>query len=115
MTDEARRFKQIRKDEKLTQVEMAEVLGLTQSAIHKYEGGDNFIPTKIWKKIHDKLFYNYEYLINGSGRKKLIDNKRENTLTNVQEINQKYEILSQKFEELNLKMNKIYRDFYSKD
>lgn len=112
-TDEARRFANIRKMEKLTQAELAEVLGVKQPAIHKYEIGDLFIPTSIWKKLHEKLQYNYEYLINGTGKKKIANDKRDNILSNLQELNQKYDILSQKYEDLNTKMIKITRDFYA--
>lgn len=94
---------------------MAEVLGLKQPSVHRYEIGDSFIPTTVWKKIHNKFNYSLEYLLNGQGKKKNTEPKKENLITDIKDIQQKYEILSHKYEDLNSKMNKLFRDYYSKD
>lgn len=111
ITDEARRIRLIRKENKLTQKDLGELLSKTQGTIQKYESGELFIPTEVYKVIHEKFKYTYEYLINGKAPKKTTP-KEESLIKNVNELTQKIDLLNEKFNELNKKMNKIYRDYY---
>lgn len=112
--DEAKRLRIIRKDNKLTQEELGEILGKGQPTIQKYESGTLYIPTEVYKTIHDKLFYNYEWLLSGTGTKKVIGKTKNDLITDVRNINDKYDMLLHNYTEINKKMNKIYRDFYNK-
>ncbi|MBQ7935501.1 MAG: helix-turn-helix transcriptional regulator [Clostridia bacterium] len=61
-----KRIRDLREDRDLTQKQMAEILGMSQTGYSKYETGENDIPTQILIKLAD--FYNtsVDYLLGRS-------------------------------------------------
>lgn len=51
-----KRIRDLREDKDLTQKQIAEILGMSQTGYSKYETGENDIPTQILIKLAD--FYN---------------------------------------------------------
>lgn len=51
-----RRLRDLREDRDLTQKQIAEMLGMSQTGYSKYETGENDIPTSVLIKLAD--FYN---------------------------------------------------------
>lgn len=77
-TDITKRFKQIRKDNNLTQKEMAELIGLSAPAVSAIEQGlytPNFDVMRIIKK---KFKIDYEFLIDGEDNKEIKNLRQEN-------------------------------------
>lgn len=110
----AKRLQVIRKNEKLTQEEFGKVIGKSQPNIQKYESGELYIPTSIYKILHEKLAYSYEWLLSGTGRKKIVEPKKSSLVSDLKEINERFELLYHNYETLNKKINKLYRDVYQK-
>jgi len=77
--DITKRFKQIRKDNNLTQKEMAEIIGLSAPAVSAIEQGlytPNFDVMRIIKK---KFKIDYEFLIDGEDREEIKNLRQENS------------------------------------
>ena len=64
-----RRIRGLREDHDLTQKQIAQVLGMSQTGYSKYETGENDIPTAILIKLADYYQTSTDYLL---GR---VDNK----------------------------------------
>lgn len=63
------RLKEFRKELRLTQLEIAEILGMSQTGYSKYETGDNDIPTDILIKLARYYNTNIDYLLGESNIK----------------------------------------------
>lgn len=77
-TDITKRFKQIRKENNLTQKEMAEIVGLSAPAVSAIEQGlytPNFDVMRIIKK---KFKIDYGFLIDGDGESEIKNLRQEN-------------------------------------
>lgn len=77
--DITKRFKQIRKDNKLTQKEMAKIIGLSAPAVSAIEQGlytPNFDVMRIIKK---KFKIDYEFLIDGECSDEIKNLRQENS------------------------------------
>lgn len=64
-----RRIRDLREDHDLTQKQIAEILGMSQTGYSKYETGENDVPTQILIKLAD--FYNttVDYLLGRTAEK----------------------------------------------
>ena len=58
-----RRIRDLREDRDLTQKQIADVLGMSQTGYSKYETGDNDIPTAILIKLADFYGTSTDYLL----------------------------------------------------
>ena len=58
-----RRIRNLREDRDLTQKQIAEVLGMSQTGYSKYETGENDIPTAILIKLADFYGTTTDYLL----------------------------------------------------
>ena len=58
-----RRIRELREDNDLTQREVAEMLGMSQTGYSKYETGTNDIPTAILIKLADFYNVSIDYLV----------------------------------------------------
>ena len=58
-----RRIRDLREDRDLTQKQIAEVLGMSQTGYSKYETGENDIPTAILIKLADFYGTTTDYLL----------------------------------------------------
>ena len=58
-----RRIRELREDRDLTQTQIAQMLGMTQTGYSKYETGENDIPTQILIKLADFYETSVDYLL----------------------------------------------------
>lgn len=63
------RLKKLRKENKLTQKDMAEKLGIHPNTISMYEKGNRNIPSSMIKKISDTFNVSTDYLLRGEEKK----------------------------------------------
>ena len=61
-----RRIRDLREDHDLTQKQIAEILGMSQTGYSKYETGENDIPTAILIKLADFYHTTTDYLLGRS-------------------------------------------------
>ncbi|MDQ7947674.1 MAG: helix-turn-helix transcriptional regulator [Pedobacter sp.] len=66
-TEEAIRLKAFRKFMKLSQVELAELLGVHQTMVYKYENSLGIIPIEVAKVLHDKFDMSYDWFYSNKG------------------------------------------------
>ena len=64
-----RRLRDLREDKDLSQREMAEILGMSQTGYSKYETGENDIPTAVLIKLADFYKTSIDYLLGRTDRK----------------------------------------------
>ncbi|EHQ24564.1 helix-turn-helix domain-containing protein [Mucilaginibacter paludis] len=72
VTDYAKRFKIFRKYKDLTQIQIADVLGVTQPAVQKWESGATDLSIEIIQKLRDKLNMSLEWFFTGKGTKEFV-------------------------------------------
>lgn len=59
-----RRIRELREDRDLTQKQVAQMLGMSQTGYSKYETGENDIPTQVLIKLADFYQTSIDYLLN---------------------------------------------------
>lgn len=64
-----RRIRDLREDRDLTQKQVAQVLGMSQTGYSKYETGENDIPTVVLIKLADFYQTTTDYLLGRTDRK----------------------------------------------
>lgn len=64
-----RRIRDLREDRDLTQKELAEILGMSQTGYSKYETGENDIPTHILIKLADLYKTSTDYILGRTDKK----------------------------------------------
>ena len=63
------RIRNLREDKDLTQKQMAEILGMSQTGYSKYETGENDIPTVVLIKLADFHQTTIDYLLGRTDKK----------------------------------------------
>lgn len=63
------RLRDLREDQDLTQKQVAEMLGMSQTGYSKYETGENDIPTQILLKLADFYGTTTDYLLGRNDKK----------------------------------------------
>ncbi|MEE0914082.1 MAG: helix-turn-helix transcriptional regulator [Ruminococcus sp.] len=58
-----KRIRDLREDKDLTQKQIAEILGMSQTGYSKYETGENDIPTQILIKLADFYQTSTDYIL----------------------------------------------------
>ena len=58
-----RRIRDLREDHDLTQTQVAQILGMSQTGYSKYETGENDIPTAVLLKLADFYHTSTDYLL----------------------------------------------------
>ena len=64
-----RHIRDLREDRDLTQKQLAEILGMSQTGYSKYETGENDIPTAILIKLADFYQTSTDYLLGRTDQK----------------------------------------------
>jgi len=64
-----RRIRDLREDQDLTQRELAEILGMSQTGYSKYETGENDVPTHILIKLADFYKTSTDYILERTDKK----------------------------------------------
>ena len=63
------RIRDLREDHDLTQKQIAQMLGMSQTGYSKYETGENDIPTLVLIKLADFYQTNTDYLLGRTDKK----------------------------------------------
>lgn len=63
------RIRDLREDKDLTQKQLAEILGMSQTGYSKYETGENDIPTHILIKLADFYGTTTDYILGRTAEK----------------------------------------------
>jgi len=63
------RIRDLREDRDLTQKQIAQILGMSQTGYSKYETGENDIPTAILIKLADFYHTSTDYLLGRTDKK----------------------------------------------
>ncbi len=63
------RIRILREDHDLTQKQVAQMLGMSQTGYSKYETGENDIPTAVLIKLADFYQTTIDYLLGRTGKK----------------------------------------------
>ena len=63
------RIRDLREDHDLTQKQVAQILGMSQTGYSKYESGENDIPTAVLIKLADLYKTTTDYLLGRSDKK----------------------------------------------
>ena len=58
-----KRIRELREDKDISQVKLAEILGMSQTGYSKYETGENDIPTHILIKLADFYETSIDYIL----------------------------------------------------
>ncbi len=64
-----RRIRDLRIDHDLTQKQLAQMLGMSQTGYSKYETGENDIPTSILIKLADLYHVSTDYILDRTDEK----------------------------------------------
>lgn len=79
------RLKELRKEKHLTQVQLAELMGLERSSIGKYEGNKGNLPSpEILQQLADFFDVSIDYLLGRTDIKKISGEKPEVTDEDIQ-------------------------------
>ena len=70
-----KRIRDLREDKDLSQTEMGNVLGMSQTGYSKYETGENDVPTNILLKLADFHNTSVDYILGRTNEKAPISNK----------------------------------------
>lgn len=71
-----RRIRDLREDRDLTQTQIAEMIGMSQTGYSKYETGENDIPTTILIKLARFYETSVDYLLGETDRKDRYPNSK---------------------------------------
>lgn len=112
ISEESKRFRAFRKFINVSQKDLANNLGISQSDVSKYENGEYQIPLEVIRKLNEVYQMNYEWFFNGVRpmQKPMKDSK--SLTTDIGQMKSDYEILIQKVKSLESMLKKIARDFY---
>jgi len=64
------RLRDLREDKDLSQKELAQILGMSQTGYSKYETGENDIPTQILMKLADFYHTSVDYILGRTNQTK---------------------------------------------
>ena len=64
-----KRIRDLREDKDITQAQLANILGMSQTGYSKYENGENDIPTQILIKLADFYGTTIDYILGRTDEK----------------------------------------------
>ena len=65
-----RRIRDLREDHDLTQKQVAQLLGMSQTGYSKYETGENDVPSAVWDKLAHFYDTSVDYLMGRTDERK---------------------------------------------
>ncbi|HAM79563.1 helix-turn-helix domain-containing protein [Ornithinibacillus bavariensis] len=92
MVDVSQRFKELRKKHKLTQKDVAEFLGITESGYGYYEQGRNEPSIEILKKLSKRYSVSMDYITGETDDPTPSDDKKFDALSEINILLKKYGI-----------------------
>jgi len=112
---EAARFVKFRQKLQISQVEMAKTLETKQPNISKIEKGDRPLSFAMLRILRTKYKLNINWYITGQGTMLNDPEDKSTLMADISTIKKDYEDLSKLYDNLRITMQKLVRDFYSKD
>ena len=76
----------LKKLKNLSQVDLAEVTGISRDAISKYERGDAIPSVQYAKKIADALGVSLDYLVSDDDKEEVLDNDTLKRIRDIQKL-----------------------------
>jgi transcriptional regulator with XRE-family HTH domain len=111
LTSEAKRLREFRKAEGLTQAQMGVVLGKDQATVQRYESGEFVISVDVVRILHEKLLLNFQWFFTGKGGRKIVPEKT-NLVTDVKSIELNQNLLIDQVAGLKLDFMLLHNAFY---
>jgi len=111
VTAEARRFKEFRKAENLTQIQFGEKLGKDQATIQRYEKGTFAIPIEIVKSMHEIFQMSLDWFFLGKGGRLYVPQKG-NLVTDIKAYELNQNILLTQVSGLKQEFLKLHRELH---
>ncbi len=99
--------------ENLTQQEVADVTGKSQSDINRYVKGKYTIPLSVVKTLHLKYQLNYTYFFHGTGPMKAKALEKRNIMTDLVDIHAALGVILASQEEMRGTINTLAKDLYA--
>lgn len=112
---EAARFVKFRKKLEISQVEVAKVLETKQPNISKIEKGERPLSFAMLRILRTKYKLNINWYITGQGQMLNDPEDKSTLMADISTIKKDYEDLSKLYDNMRITMQKLVRDFYSKD
>jgi transcriptional regulator with XRE-family HTH domain len=112
VTAEARRFKEFRKAENLTQLQFGEKIGKDQATVQRYEKGTFSIPIDVIKTMHEVFQMSLDWFFLGKGGRLYVPEKAK-LVTDIKAYELNQNILMTQVAGLKQDFNKLYNDFYA--
>lgn len=112
--EEAKRLKEFRLAEGLTQKELGEILNRHASHVNKFEDGTRRIQIEDVKQLHLKLEMSYEWFYHGKGHRKYKPEK-STLIKDIKTLETSLNIAESKIEQLDRIVQKLVADVYAKD
>jgi transcriptional regulator with XRE-family HTH domain len=112
VTEEARRFKEFRKAENLTQKQLGEILSKEQATIQRYEKGTFAIPIEVVKALHENYQMSLDWFFLGKGSRLYVPQKGS-LVTDMKTFETNQSILTTQLAGLKQEFNKLFKDFYA--
>jgi|SRR5690606_37233482 len=107
MKSEGLRLREFRNNILLNQTELAEILGVNQDTISRYENGTYLIPLDVVKTLHLRFKLNYTWFFHGMGKPKLDEVSKATITTDLKEVLLENKILKEKIKALEKRYDKI--------
>jgi transcriptional regulator with XRE-family HTH domain len=111
VSTEAKRLREFRKAEGLTQTEFAVIVGKDQATVQRYESGEYVISVEIVRIMHERLLLNFTWFFTGKGPRKIVPEKT-NLVTDVKSIELNQNLLIDQVAGLKLDFIKLHNAFY---
>jgi transcriptional regulator with XRE-family HTH domain len=108
---EAKRLKEFRKAENLTQVQFAEAVSKDQSMIQRYESGVFAIPIEVIRDLREKFLMSTEWFFTGKGSRKIVPMKT-NLVTDIKTIETNQNLLIDQVAGMKIDFLNLHAAFY---
>jgi len=111
VTAEARRFKEFRKAENLTQKQLGDKLGKEQATIQRYEKGTFVIPIEVVKMLHELYQMSLDWFFLGKGSRLYVPQKG-NLITDLKTLETNQSILTTQVYGIKQEFLKLHKEVH---
>lgn len=113
-SDLALRIKSLRKILKVTGKDMAKAVGISHTAMVRYESGEYTINTNLIKALHDVYRMSYEWFFEGTGQPlEGTEKKSTSLLSDVTVLADNDRLLALEIKRLKLEFKNLHREVYA--
>ena len=111
VTAEARRFKEFRKAENLTQKQLGDKLGKEHATIQRYEKGTFVIPIEVVKMLHELYQMSLDWFFLGKGSRLYVPQKG-NLITDLKTLETNQSILTTQVYGIKQEFLKLHKEVH---